>query len=140
MKIPHLLLQSYRSQCSFIVLNLRVIVSKLQWNYPLDKNRFCSPRKLDSCQKLPGKHFDCFHYIYLRIHSNICPIKIRSLNFLFQCYLNQNMKNSILCSIYKTLLYCIVQFLFGIELISSGQHLSCPMKYDISFQSHLATH
>ena len=132
-KIPNLQLLFFRFRWSSVTVNLTMLLNRLEKNYPLDKNHICSLGKLGSYQRLLRKHFDSIHYIYHRIHSNICPIYAHCLNFLFQCYQNQNMNSNTLGFTDQILGACINMFLCDIKLTSLGQRLSSPMKYDISF-------
>ena len=130
-KIPNLQLWFYRFRWNSGILNLSLLIKIPKWNYLLDKNHICNLGKLGSYQRLHRKHFNSISYICRRVHSNICPNYTHYLNFLFQCYLNQNTKSNILSFTEKSLCACTNLFLFDIELISLGQHLSFPMKYEI---------
>ena len=139
-KIPNLQLWFYRFRWSSGILNLSLLIKIPKWNYLLDKNHICSLMKLGSYQRLLSKHFDSIHYIYHRIHSNIFPIYAHCLNFLFQCYQNQNMNSSTLGFTDQILGACINMFLCDIKLTSLGQRLSSPMKYDISLKGLHSIH
>ena len=139
-KIPNLLHQYYRFPGNFIIVILKVFIDRLQQSYPLGKNQLYSPMKLDSHQKLPSKHFDSCHYIYLRINSNTYPMRIHCLYLKYLWFQNQNTSGNILYSIHRIHFFCIGIILFGIELISLDQHLSCPMKYETSYQCLRSTH